>query len=468
MVDREFTLPITELSPKKTSPITPDFLKPITTLEIYYDKLYESPQWKNSANKDYKPNNKHHTFSLSLKQIPQVLHLMEIIFEGAEEPLETTETSPKPLSKNAVLKKSLKEAATLFDLWRFIKRSEKDIESCFPTKKRKQIAPYFRAISKATDPVEAWETFYSDKDLAENEEELEIRRDRKNLQNGYLLCESLFKNPIVPIRNYHQISVALNIGKLSETGNRIQLTGGIDRLLVLNDRVKYDFSNLVFDENKSYAKKFQALTLAFSMSHFVNLHMGGKELKKNKGAFFNKAIKNLIPQPSNHQVHNNYFDLDLRKITPIPICIDYQSPSGKLYLDWLNFISNFSVVFKKETKYFLENKKFPPVEYIQTPLIYYHGHQTYVDLSNIPPAERKPEAKNNIPTYTYGVSEAAEKCPTCAIPMTQICDRVTDLGGPNISFWVQLYCEGHHHEARRMKNVQRMILEYQNQSSNQK
>lgn len=309
--------------------------------------------------------------------------------------------------------------------------------------------------------------------LPDEVHELEVRRDPKTAE----LAAKLSAHQKEEMKARGKESEAFyEVGEISNLRNasrdnlvRMQIPIRYDQIIKVTTKKGkkfYIYRDLkTGDIEMSYAQQFQALLMNYMARDFSGwASRKGLEVNGNWyiGSFGKRCKK------SNFSLSYDHFNQETNTLNEILIKMENDEEIDE-FEDVLGIYSTIMVAFKSQIKALwlgqidhLTPHFNEPVQEEELPLIYNSSNcNTLLNLSNIAPTrEKKHPEEPSYPLYRLGVSQSEENCPVCALPMTQICDRVTDLGGTKISFWVQTYCPGHHHDARRLHHVPKEILKY--------
>jgi len=448
-------------------------------LQSLKDKLYASPQWKAFQHFNYGARTIRLDLStLTEKAIPWIHRVLEdddFNFDANSVP----SLERKDL-KSAIMGNVLHEALSLFDLWRYAKLTNEQIDKSFPTQRADLILPFIDAMKKVNLGIkEVWSEFHSDQRLvdrqnyllseefgelplsSEKQNEIEMRASSEVFDTGLKLAESLALDTDPSITHSSEALGIFNFDQLSIYGNsRIQIPVRFDEILLEKTgkhRIRYNFFDLKTGKRKdTWPQQIQYLLMEFLAGHFIDQFIKDDEIPNMGKGLISPRIKNTMPSNNEYTFEYGFFDQIKGKLSRIPIVVNYNNASGELFLEWLAFYSDAACALKVPLKDYIKNNtpfNNDLLSHSQSELTLptRNGGTIYNSHHVSEGQKKKNEYKG--PYYLEGKSESEVICETCGKHMTQFVDRVTNLNGKKIDFWVQLYCSGHGNSSEWIRKI---------------
>ncbi len=442
----------TEFKEKTYDKITPELLLPRSKLVELRELLHETSGWRKLKKAKYESKGIRLSIADLDVAIPFVHYMLGINgirlrsrFTGRSNRFSTTELE-------------LHHASSLFDLLKNGKTDAEEILNSFPNSSTEEVAPFIDALSLKNQAIEdIWGKFQKRAGVEGN----------KNFALGIHLANNSSELCTNDGNSYYDAAGVFNFGEFpGECGTRIQLTSQFGRIVSRpyynGNLYRHNFSQLTTRDDIGHVATFQALTKDLLAGHLINCFSSNGNLKRIAEPYVAYGIKRLFPRHSDYSFSYKHFNTTSYSITDVPVEMDGCGDQGLYFFrEWLGFYSDAFNAYKNELRKYLTDGTVPEVSSIQhvLPLIFNDCNDTYVDLSNLPPASPKKEKIPEEPHYTIGESMASENCPTCALPMTQYCEVKTDMGGNLVILRIQLYCQGHHFSSEN-KKIRREFLKY--------
>lgn len=454
-------------------------------------KLYSLPIWREFSH--FSDDAKAKSIRLNLSRftedvIPFIHYLLGDDYEFEEN---TFTQSGRLNPESTIVGNALHEAVSLFDLWRYGKSAESEVDSSFPTQSTEQILPFLSALQKSHMGIEeVWRNFHTDKRLVdrskyllseefgelplcmEKKGELKIRRSEEVYNLGIQLSKNFAYNPDHDVNHF---SETLEIMNFNLGQSRVQIPVRFDEIIsqrIAKRRISYHIFDLKTGKQKTgWQYEFQSYLMELLGAHFAAHFFSDGKLENLNKAFCTSSINDITPRPIELSFQYGYFNKKDGDISYVPVVLDYRSSKGEMFLEWFKLYATAACVLKKYVTLYLKKGEKVDREILRFSQGELDIRKT-LPRSNVIYDSRLNSRQTKTmeiyggPFYEIGGDpvDSDKICEKCGMPMTEQYIGVgKDLGGAIRRVRVKYQCVNLNHYELDWENIDRrgiVLLEY--------